>query len=63
MSTVVAVEYEDNTLMPFGKFKGDKLVNVPAWYLLNLWDEKRPLSDPKLEEYIKDNLTGLRKEK
>ena len=24
----------DNDLMPFGKFKGQAMCNVPSWYLL-----------------------------
>lgn len=28
----------DNSFMPYGKFKGKKMVNVPADYLLWLYD-------------------------
>lgn len=43
--------YADNDLMPFGKFKGTPLQDVPADYLLWLWS-KRPSSDLKLDNYI-----------
>lgn len=55
-------QYGDSTPMPFGKFKSQKLVDVPAWYLLDLW-YKKPISDKKLQDYIEDNLDVLNKEK
>lgn len=51
--------YEDEDLMPFGKHKGEKLLNVPASYLLWLWDQ-RPMSDKRLEEYIYQNMNALK---
>jgi len=48
---------DDNSLMPFGKFKGVKLANVPAWYLLWLYNENKCNGD--LKEYIKENLDVL----
>lgn len=55
--------YTDNSQMPFGKYKGKALVNVPADYLLYLWenmygtmaDQSKPLS-----VYINDNLPNLK---
>jgi len=50
----------DSSLMPWGKFKGDKMINVPASYLLWLYDSGKCSNDVK--EYIKDNLDVLKKE-
>lgn len=33
------VRFDDNTLMPFGKYKGYKLANVPPEYLIYLLDQ------------------------
>ena len=44
---------EDNSTMPFGKYKGLKMANVPAWYLLSLYDNNRCYGG--LKEYINDN--------
>jgi uncharacterized protein (DUF3820 family) len=45
---------DDNSIMPFGKYQGKKLVNVPSAYLKWLWEKK--LCVGPLKEYIKDNL-------
>lgn len=55
----------DNSLMPFGKFKGEKLCNVPASYLLWLYDEIKNKTDMRskdLATYIEDNMEALKKE-
>ena len=56
----------DNDLMPWGKYKGKKMINVPASYLLWLWDEwglqKSGELHRQLREYVRDNLQALRKE-
>lgn len=54
-------EYDDLTPMPFGKHKGEPLQDVPAHYLHWLWIQK-PLYDRKLEDYIKRNISALKKE-
>ena len=51
---------EDTDLMPFGKYKGDKMINVPASYLLWLYDNNKCYGT--IKEYIVDNLDVLRKE-
>lgn len=56
-----AIEYDDNTEMPFGKYQGVKLANVPASYLLWLY-EKGPI-DYRLRGYILDNMDVLKQEK
>ena len=57
------VTYTDNSQMPFGKHQGKRLIDVPAYYLLWLWenqydskaDEAKPVS-----VYIFDNLDVLK---
>lgn len=51
---------DDNTLMPFGVHKGVKMANVPADYLLYLYNNKKCYGD--LKEYIEDNLDVLKAE-
>lgn len=53
------MEYTDESIMPFGKFKGDKLEDVPAWHLLWLLDNDRA---GRLKDYIIENEDVLRKE-
>lgn len=54
--------FTDETRMPFGKYKGTKLANVPASYLLWLYEQIKPMAPNKrsldqkyLLEYIEDN--------
>lgn len=54
------VRYTDQTKMPFGKYSGTALANVPAAYLLWCYRELN-LSEP-MREYIKDNLQALEQE-
>lgn len=51
----------DESLMPWGKYKGDKMENVPAEYLLWLYENDKCSGNVK--EYIIDNLNVLEKEK
>lgn len=46
--------------MSFGKYKGHKLANVPADYLIFIYEEYN-LQAP-LKKYIADNLQGLKQE-
>jgi len=50
----------DTDLMPFGKYKDKAMANVPAKYLLWLWDEG--VTHPGVRKYINDNLDALQKE-
>ena len=52
--------FTDESLMPFGKFKGNRLVDVPARYLLYLHRES--IARDNLKAYIEDNLEVLEKE-
>jgi uncharacterized protein (DUF3820 family) len=57
-------ELLDTDKMPFGKYKGTLMMNVPASYFHWLWtngmDEKTEL-DP-VANYINNNLSALKKE-
>lgn len=50
----------DDSLMPYGKFKGDKMANVPADYLLWLLHNDKCSGDVK--NYILENKTVLESE-
>jgi hypothetical protein len=54
---------DDNSPMPWGKFQGTKLVNVPADYLIWIKDNmKRTISNQNVFDYIHENLDVLQKE-
>ena len=50
---------DDNSLMPFGEHEGKKLANVPAHYLIWLFDNDRA---GRVKRYIENNLDALREE-
>lgn len=50
----------DKDKITFGIHSGKALANVPASYLLWLWDGQKCFGD--LKEYIQDNLEVLRSE-
>lgn len=51
----------DQDLMPFGKYKGEKMEDVPASYLL--WLREQGGSHHRgVSGYIEDNLIALKKE-
>lgn len=50
----------DQSIMSFGKYKGHKLANVPADYLIFIYEEYN-LQAP-LKKYIAGNLQGLKQE-
>lgn len=47
------VRLYDSSLMPFGKYKGTKLANVPASYMLFIYENYQ--LHENLKEYIKKN--------
>jgi len=50
----------DNDPMPWGKYKGDKMINVPASYLI--WLHTNNKCDKEVKQYIEDNMDVLTKE-
>lgn len=50
----------DDSLMPFGMYKGDKMANVPPHYLLWLYENNK--CSGEVNEYIKDNLDVIKVE-
>jgi uncharacterized protein (DUF3820 family) len=57
----MAKELIDESLMPWGKFKGTKMIDVPYWHLLWLYDNKK--CDFTVRKYIEDNMDALLLEK
>lgn len=50
----------DESLMPFGIHKGKRLIDVPAKYLIWLYEENKCYG--QLKDYIADNMEALKKE-
>ena len=54
-------EYTDDSLMPWGKHKGKKMVDVPRWYLKfifkEMWGSTKPMGEESnaVQRYILDN--------
>lgn len=51
---------KDESIMPIGKYKGEKLANVPSEYLLWLYENGNVFGE--LKAYIKDNLEVIKSE-
>lgn len=51
---------DDNSLMSFGRHKGEKLANVPAEYLLAFYERNK--RGKKLRAYILENMEVLEQE-
>ena len=54
------MKLNDNSFMPFGKYKNDRMVNVPASYLLWLYDNDK--CNKEVRDYITENLDVLKHE-
>lgn len=52
----------DNDLMPFGQHAGKKMANVPAHYLIYIYDKGWCERYPSVKQYISNNLDELKKE-
>lgn len=50
----------DESKMPFGKYEGEKMEDVPAGYLMWLIDNDK--ASPVVAEYIRHNIDVLTKE-
>lgn len=59
-------ELQDTDLMPFGKYRGQLMQDVPASYLHWLWtNPQNPMSrdkDNPVADYIRRNISSLKKE-
>jgi hypothetical protein len=53
---------EDLDPMPFGKYKGKPMQDVPANYLHWLWTSGKESDDDPVSDYIRRNLNALKKE-
>ena len=51
---------DDNSKMPFGKYQGTKMANVPASYLLWIFENNKYTAEVAL--YINRNLDVLQEE-
>lgn len=53
----------DESKMPFSKYAGKKMSEVPDWYLKHLLEERQDVLKrfPNLKEYIEDNLDLITK--
>lgn len=45
---------DDNSIMPYGKYKGEKMINVPADYLLWLYENNK--CSGEVRHYIEENM-------
>lgn len=52
---------KDDSPMPFGKYKGEAMVDVPASYLLYLYRSPGK-GHSNVDAYIRDNLQVLKKQ-
>jgi uncharacterized protein (DUF3820 family) len=50
----------DSSPMPFGRYRGEKMANVPARYLMWLYDNKK--CDGDVRGYIEDSMDVLKAE-
>ena len=50
----------DNSPMPFGKYKGTAMANVPADYLIWLHDNGK--CNTEVQAYVVDNMDALKQE-
>ena len=51
---------EDNSTMPFGKYKGEKLANVPPDYLIWIFENNK--CSAEVAKYIAENMDCLKQE-
>lgn len=54
------VALTDNDLMPSGKHVGVKMIDVPAKYLMYIYDNN--MCKPEVKLYIEDNLDVIKKQ-
>jgi uncharacterized protein (DUF3820 family) len=54
-------EINDSSLMPFGKHQGKKMIDIPAFYLILIF-EKGWIHHEGVKKYVVENLASLRLE-
>lgn len=54
------MQLTENSIMPYGKYKGKKMFNIPADYLL--WLRENGKCSPLVAAYIDDNSDKLKKQ-
>lgn len=54
------MKIDDNSTMPFGKYKGEKMANVPPDYLIWLYENGKCYGD--IKDYIAENMEVLKSE-
>lgn len=50
----------DDSPMPYGRYEGDAMIDVPASYLIWLYENNK--CNVEVNEYIEDCIDALRKE-
>lgn len=50
----------DNSVMPYGKYKGVKIANIPADYLIWIFENNK--CTPEVAKYIGENIDVLKTE-
>lgn len=53
---------KDTDPMPFGKYKGKLMQDVPASYLHYLWTNGMKNDDSPVANYIRENIDALKEE-
>jgi len=53
---------EDEDRMPFGKFKDERMIDIPASYFLFLWNNGMESETGGVADYIRNNLDRLEDE-
>ena len=51
---------EDNSTMPFGKYKGEKMANIPPDYLIWIFENNK--CSAEVAKYIAENMDCLKQE-
>jgi uncharacterized protein (DUF3820 family) len=51
---------DDESLMPYGKYKGEKMANIPPDYLLWIYENNKCTIE--VQEYIQNNLDTIKAE-
>lgn len=52
---------KDSDLMPMGKHKGDKMIDVPAKYLIYIYENKM-CTNQRVIDYIESNMEVLKQQ-